>query len=144
MKHVVFGSAAVAVLVAVGVGSSQAANCQEILGNNRYRCQTNSENSGPGQVCIQFFAPGTVSTKFDLMYGSVARYGCTCLAKGKVGAPEFHVSKAFLCADPITTATSQAIQGKVSGNGNKIKGGFQVFSTGSAIVFECELDPACS
>lgn len=144
MKNFAFGSMAVGLLLGLSVGSSQAANCQEILGNNLYRCQANSETSGPFEVCVQFFSPGTVSTKFDLMFGSAARYGCTCLAKGKVDAPDFGVSKEFLCADPIGTGSSQALRGKVSGNGNKIKGGFQVFSSGPAVMFACELDPACS
>jgi hypothetical protein len=132
--------AVVALLLTVGVGSSRAKNCQDLLDNNLYRCQFNSESSGPGEGCVQAVSPGSVSSKFDLVFGGVTFNGCSCKAKGSVDKPQFNASKEFVCINPFS---NEAVTGTVSSNGKKIKAGFDALSTGDSAVLECELDPTC-
>ena len=135
-------STAVALLLVLGVGSSQAENCQDILDNNLYRCQFNVEGEILSEVCLQFVSPGVESAKFDLVAGGV-NFGCTCKAKGEVDDPDFNASKEFFCVNPIDTTRAEALEGRVSGSGKKIKGGSYGNSFGNSGVIECELDPTC-
>jgi len=131
----------VALLLSLNVGSSQAQTCQDIVDNNRYRCQFSEEASAPFGGCFQFnSSTPTLSDKFDLQFG--VPHGCTCKAKGKVAKPDFNAANEFLCVSHGALG-SQAIEGKVSGNGKKIKNGFFSNNGGNSFVFECEVDPTC-
>jgi len=137
-------SATVALLLGLGVSSSQAEDCQDILANNLYRCQVNAEVLGPFESCYQFVSPGTLSPKFDLVIDGTGHFGCTCKAKGKVDDPHFNASKEFFCVEPVNYSLAEALEGKVTGNGKKIKGGFVSNQSGVSGVIECELDPTCT
>jgi hypothetical protein len=87
------------------------------------------------------------SDKFDLVFSSFPSsvpFGCTCKAEGKVDDPDFNASKEFLYVNPVSSTVAEAIGGKVSGNGKKIKGGFFGDGEGGSGLFECELDPTCT
>lgn len=141
-KSVLTCSVVGALLLILGISASQAKNCQDILDNNRYRCQFNDEVSFPFEQCIQFnSSTPTVSTKFDVDFNGID-YGCTCKAKGKVAEPDFNASKEFLCVF-FNDVAAAALEGKVSRNGKKIKDGFFSRPEGNSIVFKCELDPTC-
>lgn len=122
----------------------QAADCQSLLANNRYRCQVKSELGFQGELCFQFSSPGSVSSKFDLQPTSffATTLGCMCTATKTFNSPSFNTSKEFLCGNP---QFGDAATGKVTGNGGKILKG-QYFFSGSpnAHVFQCTLDPSCS
>jgi len=47
-----------ALLLTMGVGSSRAKDCQDLLVGNRYRCQFNEENAGLIETCLQALSPG--------------------------------------------------------------------------------------
>jgi hypothetical protein len=134
-------SAATALLLTLGVDSSQAENCQDLLTNNRYRCHING-GANLIELCFQFISPGTQSPKFDVVIDGPA-IGCTCKATGKVEDPDLDASKEFFCVQPIDLTHAQAFGGKVSGNGKKIKDGFTGTAQGGSGVLECELDPNC-
>jgi hypothetical protein len=135
-----FGVLAV-LLLSLSIGSSEAQTCQDILDNNRYRCQFSEEGAAPFGGCFQFNSSSpTLSDKFDVQFG--VTHGCTCKAKGGVAKPDFNASKEFLCVSHGALG-SQGLEGKVSGNGKKIKNGFLSNNGGNSFVFECELDPTC-
>jgi hypothetical protein len=70
-------------------------------------------------------------------------YRCTCLMKGSLASPQFdNLSTSFLCGGLTTGYIGDAISGKVTGNGKKIKG--QYFRRDEAVdipddtrIFEC-------
>jgi hypothetical protein len=131
----------VALLLSLNVGASQAQTCQDILDNNRYRCQFSEESAAPFEGCFQFnSSTPTLSDKFDVNFG--VTHGCTCKAKGRVAEPDFNASKEFLCVSHGALG-SQALEGKVSGKGKNIKNGFLSNNGGNSFVFKCELDPTC-
>lgn len=121
-----------------------AANCQDLLANNLYRCRVNGESTGLFEDCFQFTSPGVVGSKFDLtIAGLEGTLECGCKATGSVLNPKFNASTAFLCGN---AEFGDAFEGKVSGNGKKISKG-QVFlndDPDESFVFECVLDPTCS
>src|SRR4051794_40088263 len=134
------GSLLLAGLLGLGGGTSQAGNCQDALDNHRYRCHINA-GAGVFELCFHFVSPGTHSPHFDLGIDGPAVIGCTCKATGTVKDPNLNASKEFFCVEPIDSTNAQALEGKVSGNGQKIKGGFTSNAEGDGGVFECELDP---
>ncbi len=121
-----------------------AANCQDLLENNLYRCRVNGEGGGLFEDCFQFTSPGVVGSKFDLtIAGLEGTFECECKATGSVSNPKFNASTAFLCGG---ADFGDAFEGKVSGNSKKITKG-QVFlndDPDTAFVFECVLDPTCT
>jgi hypothetical protein len=123
---------------------AQAANCQDLLANNLYRCRIASELGELFEDCFQFVSPGVVGTKFDLsLFGGEEILECECKANGSVSKPKFNASTAFLCGN---AEFGDAVEGKVSGNSKKITKGQFFFNDelDESLVFECVLDPACS
>ena len=135
-------SAAFALLLVLGVGSSAARNCHDILDNNRYRCRFNQDGVGRSVGCIQFVSPGAGAAPFDLVSNDGGgTYGCTCKATGTVSKPDFNASRTFLCV--LVNDPASALEGTVSVNGKKIRGGRGGSSNGDAAVFHCKLAPGC-
>jgi hypothetical protein len=123
---------------------AQAANCQDLLANNLYRCRIASEFGGLFEDCFQFVSPGIVGSKFDLnLIGGEETLACECKATGSVLKAKFNASTAFLCGN---AEFGDAIEGKVSGNGQKITKGQFFFNDepDESLVFDCVLDPTCS
>ena len=134
-------STAVALLLVLGVGSSEAQNCQAILDQNLYRCRFNQQSVGRSEGCVQFSSPGPQLAPFQLVIIDGDTYGCTCKATGTVAKPNFNASREFLCVQGGTPAA--ALEGQVSKNGKKIRGGYGGSNDGDSVVFECALDPTC-
>jgi hypothetical protein len=139
------GSTAVALLLVLAMGSSGAQDCQTILDQNLYRCRFNQEGVGRSEGCVQFSAPGSQSAPFDLTVVDGDTYGCTCRATGTVAKPSFNASREFLCVQFGVQGDNPtaALEGTVSVNGKKIRGGYGGTNNGDSVVFECELAPAC-
>lgn len=143
MKASSLTTCAVAALLLIAPADSTraASNCEEILGDNLYRCQVKQEAGAQFENCSQFVSSGGKSSKFDLVIDGAFTFGCTCRAKGSIKKPKFNASKEFLC---VASNVGEAIVGKVSGNGAKIKGGFLADETGPSVIIECVLDPTCA
>lgn len=128
-------------------GLCHAANCEELLGNNVYRCEAIGENSigPPFNECFRFNSTApTVSNNFDLTVDGLGdTLGCSCKATGKVARPAWDQSKEWVC---VTSATSSeggfTWGGKVAGKG-KISKVYAISSDGSTYMFSCVIDPAC-
>jgi len=166
-KSLLVRNALVALFVIVGVASSHASsaqNCQDVLNNNRYRCQGNSTFVDfPVEVCIAFLSPGKISSQFDMsedlnfvgpdvltvFYGCVCNPGADPFIAG-VSSPEFNASRTdFLCASQKDAVCAEgsilapsAIAGRVSSDGGTL-----VYrasnANGQSAVYSCTPDPNC-
>jgi len=144
-KSAVTCGAVVALLLILGVGSSRAQNCQDLLDNKLYRCQFKDEDGVTGEFCLQAVSPGGIGSKFDLEFGGVfsTTHECTCKGSDKFSDPEFNTSRGFLCGNQ---EFGDAATGQVKGGGNKINNGQYFFNsdTDVSFVFECQQDAGCS
>jgi hypothetical protein len=141
MKYSLTVSLALALAVMAGAQTAQA-NCEELLDNNHYRCQVQSDQGDAFEDCFIFSSPGNVSSQFDLFPVVLDKtLGCGCKAKGN---DKFHEADAFLCVGPDEEEGQQVVfEGAVTGKGEKIKKGQTIVSNGDSFTFECELDPSC-
>jgi hypothetical protein len=124
-----------------------AENCQDLLANNRYRCQVKTELGAEFAACVQFTSPGSLSSKFDMTTDGGPNFGttleCECKAKGSFANPQFNAAnKRFLCGNQ---QYGDAAAGTVGGHGQKITNGQYFFNdpTDLSYIFQCTLDPAC-
>jgi hypothetical protein len=147
MKQFLAVAALTFALVAImAVPMAQAQNCQDLLANNRYRCQVKTELGFQFEACFQFKSPGILSNKFDMSVdGGPAFFTtleCECKAKSDFNNPKFNQSTEFLCGNE---QYGDAAEGKAGGHGRKItKGQFFYNSTPDrSDVFQCTLDATC-
>jgi hypothetical protein len=123
-------------------GMGHATNCEDLLGDNIYRCQGKSEfGVEPFDECFRFSSTTpTVSSKFDLTVdGLEDTLGCSCKAKGNFTTPTWNDSKEWVCVTPSSGFTWG---GKVGGKG-KISKVYAADAGGITYTFNCVIDPAC-
>jgi hypothetical protein len=146
MKKTALVIAAMFVLTITATAHSvYAADCQDLLNNNLYRCHVKPESGGMFDDCFQFTSPGVFSGKFDLnvfLLGIVQ--GCTCDTTGSLNNPHFNTSKNFHCVTDAAAGFGFSFSGSVTATSKKIKKGQVVDQGGFSYFYECELDPACS
>jgi hypothetical protein len=156
-KSLLVRNALVALFVIVAVASSHASsaqNCEDVLNNNRYRCQGNNTFVGPAEVCIEFRSPGEISSQFDMLEDLnfvgpavlTVSYGCVCNPVG-VHSPEFNASHTdFLCASRKDDLCASAFLAP-SAIAGSWKGRTLVYrasnANGQSAVYSCTLDPNC-
>lgn len=117
-------------------------NCEDLLGDNIYRCQGKNDSDGePFDECFRFNSTTpTVSSMFDMTVDGLGEtLGCTCKAKGNFKNPIWGESKEWEC---VTPDTGFVWAGKVAGKG-KISKVHAADSSGRTYVFTCVIDPAC-
>ena len=128
------------------IGSGHAATCEDLLGNNVYRCEGIGEHGmGTFDECFRFNSTApTVSDKFDLTVDGLGEtLACSCKATGKVTNPVWDQSKDWVCiTSPSSSEGSYTWGGKVGGKG-KISKVYAVDSSGGTYIFSCVIDPAC-
>jgi len=136
-----------ALVTIAAVPMAQAQNCQDLLANNRYRCQVKTELGAQFEACFQFVSPGSLSTKFDLSVSGGSYFlttlECECKAKGSFNHPKFNQSTEFLCGNE---QYGDAAEGKAGGQGKKISNGQYFYNATSdrSDVFQCTLDATCA
>lgn len=140
-----FAVLALALFTFAGLG--HAATCEDLLGNNVYRCEGIGEGSfEPFDECFRFNSTApTVSDKFDLTVDGLGgeTLACSCKATGKVTNPAWDQSKEWVCiTSPSSSEGSYTWGGKVGGKG-KISKVYAVDSSGGTYIFSCVVDPAC-
>jgi len=147
MKQFLATAALTFTLVAIAaVPMAQALNCQDLLANNRYRCQIKTELGSQFEACFQFISPGGLSSKFDMSVdGGPAFFTtleCECKAKSDFNNPKFNQSTEFLCGNQ---QYGDAAEGKAGGHGRKITNGqfFYNSTPDRSDVFQCTLDATC-
>jgi hypothetical protein len=126
-----------------------AENCEDLLDNNAYFCQVTPQIGSDFTFgdCFLFNSASPVLGDFDLTVAGLGEtLGCSCETK-KV--TKFKQTKRFLCVtaeqdDNVSAVDAVAFEGKVTGNGKKIKKGQVVFEDGHSFIFNCELDPSCA
>ena len=134
---------AFALTIAAGVRLAQAEDCQEVLGNNVYRCHVKSDFGTEFSDCFRFFSPGFLSGKFDLFVDGLGEdQGCSCKTSGSFNTPDFDGSKEFQC---VTSGFSGGLGIQFDGkaDGTRLKKGQVVNEFGNSFIFECKLDPNC-
>lgn len=122
-------------------GIGHATNCEDLLGDNIYRCEGKNESDiRLFNECFRFNSTTpSVSTKFDLYVdGLGTTLGCSCKAKGSFTNPTWGDSKEWECVAP----NGYVWAGKVAGKG-KISKVHAVSAEGSTYIFNCVVDPAC-
>lgn len=155
MKYLSILGGLVLTLAVVGrVPMAQAAaNCEDLLDNNAYRCEVTRQDGSSFEDCFVFNSDSPVVGDFDLTVEGLGQtLGCSCETKK---ADKFKQTKTFLCvtareddnvsvADNVSVPDSIAFEGKVAGKGTKIKKGQVVENDGFSYIFTCELDPSCA
>lgn len=132
----------------VGVSLAQAADCTVLIGKT-YNC-TSKSDFYDFNINDNWTFSSNDSGKLSLHSNDYdVDFRCSCLAKGNLANPNFNTSLSFLCGGVTTDAPSSfgdAISGKATGNGKKIKG--QIFRHDASFIddariFECtEVLPA--
>src|SRR5262245_17640562 len=129
------------------VPTAQAQNCQDLLANNRYRCQIKTELGSQFEGCVQFQSPGSLSSKFDMITSGSSVFAttleCECKAKSDFNDPKFNQATEFLCGN---LEFGDAAEGKAGGHGRRITNGQYFFNdptTDVSYVFQCTLDATC-
>lgn len=147
MKQFLAIAALTFTLVALAaVPRAQAQNCQDLLANNRYRCQIKTELGAQFEACFQFQSPGSLSGKFDMSVDGgpdlFTTLECECKAKSDFNDPKFNQSTEFLCGNE---QYGDAAEGKAGGHGKKITNGQFLYNVtpNLAYVFQCALDATC-
>jgi hypothetical protein len=141
-----FAALTCALITLAAVPVARAQNCQDLLANNRYRCQVKTELGSQFAACFQFKSPGNLSSKFDMSVDGGPDFGttleCECKAKSDFGDPKFNQSTEFLCGNQTF---GDAAEGKAGGHGRKITNGQYFFNSTPDLsyVFQCTLDATC-
>lgn len=128
-------------LLAWGARIAHAADCQEILTENRYyECEVKGENGSVHSDCFWFGNP--TATGFRLVERNVGfQLACSCRTAKSFDNPAFDDGKEFLCVSTnAPTGSHEAYTGKAVGK--KIKKGEIVTATGFSWAFECEQAPS--
>lgn len=133
---------AIATLIVTGLVAARAdagTPCNELLGNNSYRCQVRTApDATPTERCLTFVDGG-----------GVGRQLCSCLPRGKVSNLAWESSAEFVCVgvqrvgtpeEPVTATTM------LSGLATRtaIKRGFAMDDQGAVEALECVLDATCA
>jgi len=130
----------------IGAANVQAADCSVLI-DKTYNCTEKSDFYGEIGDVWTFFAneDGKLSMQSPVYE---VDYRCTCLAKGSLANPKFNQSLSFLCgADGTPGYIGDAITGKVTGNGTKIKGYYfrrDADFLDDSRIFECTEAPPAS
>ncbi|MBI3800396.1 MAG: hypothetical protein HY268_25900 [Deltaproteobacteria bacterium] len=146
MKQFLAVAALTFALVAIAaVPKAQAQNCQDLLANNRYRCQVKTELGSQFEACLQFSSPGSLSSKFDMITEGPefqTTLECECKAKSDFNNPKFNQSIEFLCGNE---QYGDAAEGKAGGHGKRITNGQYFFNSTPDLsyIFQCTLDATC-
>jgi hypothetical protein len=131
-----------ALIIFAGSNSVHATGCEELLGDNNYRCQAQADWTSSFETCLNFHSTMSIkSSKFDLSVPSLGNLGCSCKAKGSSTAPVWDDSKEWVCTGDAEGGF--VFGGSVAGKG-KLKKVYAVKNNGNSFVFNCVVDPSCS
>ena len=138
----VFALLGLTLITFAGSGPVHATGCEELLGDNNYRCQGQADSTSPFETCLNFHSTMSIkSSKFDLSVPSLGNLGCSCKAKGSSTTPVWDNSKEWVCTGDAEGG--YVFGGSVAGKG-KLKKVYAVKNNGNSFVFNCVVDPTCS
>jgi hypothetical protein len=136
----VFAVLGLASVTFAGIGNA-AGNCEDLLGDNIYRCEVKDESGTlRDQDCFRFNSAPTISQDFDLNVDLGGAFGCSCRFTGSFNTPTADASKEWICINPTSVLT---FGGKVAGK-EKISKVFGLNQGGDTFIFNCVVDPACT
>ena len=141
-SFVVFAVLGLACIAFAGPGLVHASGCEELLGDNVYRCEVKSSTGSLNDDCLRFNSTlPSESSKFDLSIDLLGdTLGCSCKTTGNFKNPVFDNSKEWVCTTPDT---GFMWGGKVAGKG-KITKVYAIDSRGASFIFNCVIDPTCT
>lgn len=132
-----------AVLVLMLTTPEAKANCQDLLGDDVYRCRVKSDNADTFTDCFRFVPQETPPPIFGLFSDVYTdALACACQATGSFRVPEFGAANSFHCVSPLDSPFGFAVEGTVRDSGRVILGQ-AVDDVGSSFMFRCTRARSC-